>query len=603
MSQLPLLALQQRPVGYSGRGYAGMPNPWLKRAQQEALDSLRDDPEAARRRTERIAALIVQLRVARQRAAQATALKTERDALEQEVQTLKEQDVRDLAAQRTLEQQLNDLRQKMRRLEEEQAAEPPSTPVKAGPSSAAPPLTPIPETPDEIKQLERTALEVLTTSLMEDLRKERGILTEEEKLAAVKTQQAQMTEFEKFTNDPSKFKDQTTAERAEMFVSRDLAMALLSDEELARLYRAMFQVYDGQPISDWSEETKLALTQTLLPADASEEARMATLERYATPKFRTAAESLIGLIGTWLNIQGPKKRKEQLDKEAEERRVTAELARQNAAREAEVARLKREEDILNRKVYQAWEETWQRIVDGKFPDDDEEAQALKKRFSRNIYLPLLVSRTPEKAPASYWGTDREGVRLNPDMTEAELRGLLHHLRAAAQASAKIKAFLELVRTKLKKTDATFVLPKFMKDSTPEAGPSSAPAGPPVSADDDPPRRPKLDPALAGGLAGGLAGLKKRGTGPPPGAGDRPKIDPAALLKKGGGLKKTEPPAERPNMLAALGGLQRGAKQLKRVAQPGDQVTKEAEASATSPVVADVTWLAGVQRAVLGTGPR
>lgn len=81
MSRLPSLvqlAMQDRPlpVGYSSRGWAGMPNPWKKRAQEEALEELRRGGGGGGGNQEALAALRAQLRT---RAAEINKLRQELD--------------------------------------------------------------------------------------------------------------------------------------------------------------------------------------------------------------------------------------------------------------------------------------------------------------------------------------------------------------------------------------------------------------------------------------------------------------------------------------------------------------------------------------------
>ena len=407
------------------------------------------------------------------------------------------------------------------------AGERPVTPPErttgdTGPSSsasAAPPpaAAPLPETPQEIRALERKQLEELATKLTEDLRKERGIMTDEEKLVAVKEQQTQMAAFVKVLNNPAEMAKLTATERAAVYTERDLSIALLSDEELKRLFRAMTQVYLKAPIEEWTEETKQALIQTRLSKDTSEEEKQALLEEYTTERMIKAAEMILIRMGTFLKLEGPEKRRQSLDKEAEAKRSEVESTKRNAAaRDAQIKK-QREEETFNREVYDKWEPTWRLIVEGRFPQDNQEAKELKRRFERNMYLPLLVNPNPESVDSNkYWGNKREGIRQPAgDMKEAELRGLIHHLKHAVKKNAWMKQFIDLVSAKLEKTDAALVLPGFM--SFPELfepEPSSPPVAPLVvpslgggGAIPEPPKAPP--PGLLAGIIGGVA-LKSRG---------------------------------------------------------------------------------------------
>ena len=662
LSHLPLLALKTAPVSYSSRGYAGMPNPWLQRAQKEALQRLASDGDER---------LLTELRASERRVTQlVNDLRTTRRALddmeelEQELQLAK--DERDRLAEAMIKQQIRadqraedrvagwremlnaeegktaQLKQELQEAENRIAAlerakskQPVPAPETPGPSEPFRGFVPTPspttpgasdggtplQTPREVRDMERTALEQAYIERTEELRKERGILTEEEKLVAVKEQQAQMQEFTEFANNPEKGKAMTPQQRSELFVTRDMGMALLSDEELARLYRALVQVYTGEPIDQWNEETKQALIQTLVPANATEEQKRAALEQYATPKFRTAAETLVGLIGTWLNIKGPKKRKDAIEKEQEEKRIAAEQLKEENRRIQEKEAKKKAEDKLNKEVYEQWEETWRRIAAGDFPDDDE-AKDIQSRFKKNQYLRLLLLDNPkDQAQASVWNAPN----FPRTMTEPELRGLIHHLKPYAnknsQLETKILAFRELLIERLKTTDAVKRLPKFMRNVVPTPGTPATPAEEPQT------ERPPMGGGKGGrggllagiqgargrggkgrgrgGLLAGIQGARGRGGGrgggssepsEPPQTPDDSRKNLMSALNRAG--NEETPPTRPPNPMAGglLSALQAG-KQLRRLAEPGDQVPKAASAPMTSSSVADVTWLAGVQRAI------
>lgn len=481
---LPLLALKQAtPTGLSG-----YPNPWLAGYRRRVREECSGDPELLRERNRRIVALRLQLQEARRKAQAVDRLRAEKESLDNEIESLRREGVVDLVRQNGLQERIATLEAELTELR--------NRPVPAAPAEDATGPTAVPATAAELRDLERSALEVLTTKLMEDLRKERGELTEEEKLAAVTEQQTRMKDFAETLNDPAKLNALSPEGRQVLYAQRDLSMALLSDEELARLYRALIEVYTGVPPAEWAEDTRLALAQTL-GGDTS---------AFETKRFRKAAESLTILIGEWLSIKGPEKRKQQLEKEAEEMRIAQRQALEAKERQ-EVARKKAEEEkVLNRKVYAAWEGTWSRIDKGDFPETDEEMADMKKRFTKNQYLKLLVDPNPEQSPASMWANPA----LPKSMTEAELRGLIHHLSPYSgdkdSKERAIRAFVEVLRSRLRNTDDAFRLPKYMRERGGGGGGGGG-AGAKEEAPAPKPTRPP-NPFMAAGLLGALNARRK-----------------------------------------------------------------------------------------------
>ena len=393
------------------------------------------------------------------RAAEVDALRKQILQLQEQKQEL-EKRVRDCEVQDATEQQ----RALQERIDELQSQ------LVTRVDTSDPPTVPnLPPTPDELKQLSRDDLETVAFKMMEDLRKARGDLTPEEKRIAQRTQQAKMSAYVEARFDEEKWtrlqKPENRDELDTLFSERDLSIALLPNEDLADLYRALMTVL---------------IQAELTPEDLNVLGTVAEEFENDPEKAQGLAETLTIAMGDWLEKDTPGQRKSLVIAKNAAAAAAKERQAMKAEEEERRKKLQAEEDAKNKMVYETWRPFWKDMLLSNKYAANEQAVTMKRRWARNTYLPLLVAEdafdTIMKDPDSY---KKYWKYLSTDSlnTESEIRALIYlmqDLKRREIGRAKVPEFLTMLKERLKEKQGVLTLPPWAL--TPSASPP--PASPP-----------------------------------------------------------------------------------------------------------------------------